>query len=113
MNIIKRYPADMDKTTTYRLLKSPKIKRLSDYAGSTINIKAWIHSDDLDNTTGELRNIISIMDDTGEVMATNSGTFVREFLDMIEIFGENLPSVEILQKRSKNGRNFITAALPD
>lgn len=113
MTIIKRYPSDMNKETTYRLLKSPKIRRMSDFAGATLKINAWIHTEDLDNTTGELRPIIAIMDDTGEVMATNSATFVREFLDLIEIFGDSLPAVEILQRRSKNGRNFITAALPD
>lgn len=115
MNIIqKKLPENATAADMYHMLKSPEIRKLSEAAGRTIAIQAYVLYDDEKGTTEEgeviAQRILSIKDADGTVYATNSQTFVRDFEDMISMFsdfGDEVHAVTVKEGRSRNGRSFL------
>lgn len=110
MKILRTSNNNMTAATVYRLSKSPAIRKLSDAAGQTIEIAEYVFYEDV-NADGKPQTICSIRTTDGDVLATNSSTFVREFSDMIDMFedmGEQVKAIKIVQGTSKGGRTFIT-----
>lgn len=110
MNIIRTSNKTMSAAELYSMCKSNSIQKLSDAAGQTIEVAAYLFYEDA-NSDGEIKTICSIKTPEGEVLATNSPTFVREFGDMIDMFetaGEQVKAIKIVQGTSKGGRSFIT-----
>lgn len=118
MTINKIYPATMNIKERYALTKSPKIQRMSNMVGSVISVEAYAMYTDEDKE-GKPRQILSIMDQDGDVYATNSVSFIREFMDIVDIAEEckefdltdALSSIEIVSGTSKAGRTYITCAM--
>ena len=80
--------------------------------GTEIAVKQWILFSDLNRNTGEAVEILSIMSEDGQVIATNSDSFKDMFFDIVEILEENEGfSIEKLGGKTKSGRNFVTCAL--
>lgn len=93
-------PAEIYKTT-----KSNSIKRMSDIADNEIiTVKDYIVYEDGSVT------ILSIITDTG-IYATNSATFIRTFLDIVDIMNDLPLNITVGHDTSKNGRKFIFADL--
>lgn len=105
---------EMNAKDLYRMTRNAKIQKMSDAANSTIKVDAWVHYQD-ENSSGKVQDIISIAEkETGMVYATNSPTFVREFLAIVKILeeaGETLDELEVISGTSKGGRTFITCGL--
>lgn len=106
MNILQQ-SAELDKATIYRLTKSPKAQRLTDAleaAGGemTISLAAWIIREEGESV------IVSMMDKDGNIFATNSPTFNREFADIADIFGDDLTEIVAFRATSKNGRTYCS-----
>lgn len=115
MKIIRSSNEHMKASDAYRLCKSPAIRKMSDAAGQTIEIANYLFYEDAD-TDGNLRTICSIQTTDGDVLATNSSTFIREFGDMVDMFeamGERVKAIRIVQGVSKGGRTFITCDVVD
>lgn len=110
MEIIKKYPADLDAKMQYKLVRSPEIKRMSDCVDSILEVSAFMRYTDIDNT-GEIKDILSLMTADGEMIATTSPTFIKEFDAITEIFGDDFGMLKVLGGRSRNGRNFITCTI--
>lgn len=106
MNIVKTIPANLTKKEIYQLTRSPKAQKISDADGSVLDVKASCLYEDTDETTGEVRTILSFLTDDGEIFGTNSPTFQRDYADMCEIFGEEPFPVEVVSGISKAGRTF-------
>lgn len=111
MNVVAKFPADMDARTQYKLLKSPKIKRMSDAVDSMIEVKSWISYSDTDSSTGEEREVLVIESLDGEMFATVSATFRREFADIVKFFGDDVGAITVIGGKSKAGRNYITCTV--
>ncbi len=111
MELIKAFPEDLDKRTIYKMMKSPEVKRMSDADGSVLEVKAWITYSDADNRTGETREILTILTEDGELFATVSGVFQREFKDIVKYFGEDVGAIKISSGKSKAGRQFLTCSV--
>lgn len=81
----------------------------------TIEIDTALFYDDLNEKTGEVREILSILGKDGRVYATNSPFFIRDFRKMIELFaqmGKALDRVAVVRSvSSKSGRDFITCSV--
>ena len=107
MNILNKFPAEMDKRTAYRLTKANSVKKVSEIAGSVINPAAWILYEDQDAKTGETKTVLTI-EDNGEMFGTISSTFIKAFIDAAEYFGEDLGAIKILTGKSKAGREYVT-----
>lgn len=103
---------ELSAAEVYKLTMSPEIRRMSDNLGAEIDVQAYcIYEDGEDD---DIKTILSIMDAEGNVFATNSSTFQREFMRMNDLFtqmGCDLPVIKVCCGVSKSGRDFITCGM--
>ncbi len=111
MEVIKKFPEDMDPKTAYKLMKSPEVKKMSEAEGSILEIDSWIHYNSPDRETGEIKEVIAIATPDGELFATISNTFREEFTDMVNYFGSDLGAIKVISGTSKAGRKYITCSI--
>lgn len=114
MEILKA-SKDLSTEEKYFLTMSPEIEKMSNIKGQTLSIDSWVIYTDNKSTDveeGKTETILSIKTTLGEVFATNSATFIKEFERIIDLFaGDGMPVnfVKVSGGTSKNGRDFITA----
>lgn len=98
----------------YQLLRNPETQKMSNNKDIPFEVDCWCIFNDVKKTTGEVQEILSIKTKGGEVFATNSKTFMDEFLIIWNLFSEkneNVPPIKVISGTSKNGRNFITCTV--
>ncbi len=109
MNIIEKSGA-LTMAEMYRLTKSPDIAKLSQVKGQVLDIEKFIVHEDV-TSDGEIVTVAAFETEQGEVYATNSKTFTRDFLDIITMCkeaGAPMPKqVKVLPKTGKSGREYI------
>jgi len=110
MKIINQFPNELSKRDAYRLTKAQSVKKMSEAAGSVLNPTAWVLFEDLNSKTGELQTVL-VMEDSGEMFATVSKTFIKEFCDACEAFDNNPGAIKVIEGTTKSGRKFITCEL--
>lgn len=108
MEVIKQFPENMDKRTSYKLMNSNEVQKMSDAEGSILETKAWIIFMDEDSKNGEPKKVIAILTEDDEIFGTISETFIREFEKMVDHFGSEIGAIKVVGGKSKAGRNFIT-----
>lgn len=111
MEVIKKFPEDMDPKTAYKLMKSPEVKKMSEAEGSILEIESWVQYNSPDRETGEIKEVIAIATPDGELFATISNTFREEFTDMVNYFGPDLGAIKVIAGTSKAGRKYITCSI--
>ena len=103
-----------DKRELYFLTSAPTIGKISEHKGEQIGVSgyAFYVDEQMNNETGEMLEveILSIKTPEGEVFATNSKTFMREFDKIASLFGNNFES-SIIEGTSKKGREFVSCVL--
>lgn len=108
---IKKQTAGLTASDIYALTKGNDVKKLSDAKGEVLDIAKFVLYDDTD-VKGNPMSVLAIETAQGVRYATNSGTFVRNFSDIIAIYeasGEPLPTkYAVGSARSKNGRDYLT-----
>lgn len=107
-NIITSYPAELSKKQLYLLTMNNQTLKMADCDGQILDIQAWAVYTDSDFTSGEEKEILSILTKEGDVLATISETFKRDFLKMAAVFGEELEKIEVVTGKTKNGRTYVT-----
>lgn len=105
MNIIKKFPEDMDAKTLYKLVKTPYVKRMVDAEDSVLSVGAWLLFED------EEKRVLVISTADGEIFATISNFFIKEFEAITEIFGDDVGEIKVISGKSRAGRKFITCSL--
>ena len=110
MNIIRKFPEDMDARTMYKLVKSADIKRMVDAEDSVFEVKSWINYIDEDSTGAE-KEVLAIETVDGEVFATISSIFISEFSSLVEFFGNDVGEIKVVSGKSRAGRKFITCTI--
>jgi hypothetical protein len=106
--------AQLSTEDKYYLTMSPDIQKMSDQQGQILDIDKWlIYSDANEDKNAEAKeqHILSIMTKDGEVFATNSPTFIKDFQKLVDLFNssnEKVEKIEIISGLSKAGRTFIT-----
>lgn len=109
MNILKTNattPAEI-----YNLTMNPQTQKMSNFKDSAIRLARHCLYEDVDAKTGEVKEILTIMDENGTVYATNSKTFQDDFFKMVELFegmGATVNEIAIISGTSKSGREFIS-----
>lgn len=109
MNILKtnaNTPAEI-----YNLTMNPQTLKMSNFKESTIRLALHCLYEDVDAKTGEVKEILTIMDESGAVYGTNSKTFQDDFFKMVELFesmGAKVNEIAVISGVSKSGREFIT-----
>jgi len=115
MEIIKKSSDELTMKQMYDLTKSPEIKKVSDNDGALLQVDAWALYNDTDKD-GNTREILSILDNEVGAIATNSVTFTRDFMEIIEMChdcGAEVQHVKISSGTSKAGRKFYTCVYVD
>ena len=100
----------------YHLTMNPSTAKMKDCKGQRIEFEAWALYQDANRKTGELMDILAIRTPEGETFATNSPTFINDFLSMWELFdsmGETVHAITVTNGTSKAGREFITCTYSD
>lgn len=115
MEIITRSGDELTIKQLYDMTKSPEIQRVSDNEGALVQVAAWVLYNDTDKD-GNTREILSILDNEAGAIATNSVTFIRDFMEITEMcgnFGTEVQHVKISSGTSKAGRKFYTCVYVD
>lgn len=105
---------EMSTEDKYFLTMSPEIEKMSSIKGMVLEIDCWIlYKDQKTDEDGKVEEetILSIRNTLGEVYATNSPTFIKEFERIIELFnddGQEVKYIKVSSGTSKNGRDYIT-----
>lgn len=110
MKILSKSNENLTPAQIYNLCKSPTIKKMKDAVDSTIEIDSWLHYIDV-NSKDEEQEILSIATPENEVFATNSPTFIREFIDMLDMMSDmdtEVHTIRVLTGKSKSDRDYIT-----
>lgn len=110
MEIKKIYPetAATDKRLVYKLTRGGTT--IQKMAGTEIAPVAWCIRDDT-NSKNEDVTILTIMDNSGIVYSTISGTFIREFTAIAELMGDDDYSIMVTTGKTKAGRDFMSCTL--
>lgn len=111
MEVIKKFPENMDARTQYKMMKSPDVKKMSDAVDSILEVKSWIQYEDVEEKTGEIKTILALETVDGEMFGTVSATFMKEFSDIVKFFGDDVGAIKVIGGKSKSGRNYITCTV--
>lgn len=112
MEIIRKSDEEMTKKDIFMMTKNQKIRTVKSLEnGAKINVTHWIEFSDVNSSTGEMVEILSIMDETGDCFATNSKSFKDMFFDIVDIMDGEDFTIEKLGGKTKAGRDFVTCGL--
>lgn len=107
--IIKTNVQDLEnnKLELYMLVRSPakNVKDIMDWEGKVVE---WVVTSE--GTEDSPKEILSFRFESGEIARTNSSTFRRSFMEIVEDFCEQ-PTIKIINGQSKNGRTFVDCIL--
>ena len=111
MNILAS-SRELNSKELYFTTKAPDIRKMSDAAGSVLDIDYWVEYQDT-NKDGETQTIISIATPDG-VYASNSASFIRAFSDIMECFTvDEIKRIKVDSGKSNAGRTFLTCVYSD
>ena len=112
MEIIRKSDEEMTKKDIFMMTKNQKIRTVKSLEnGEKISVVHWIEFSDVNSGTGEIVEILSMMDASGECFATNSKSFKEMFFDIVNIMDGELFTIEKLGGKTKAGRDFVTCGL--
>lgn len=110
MKIVKQSAETLTPVQIYNLVKSPASVGMKNALGSRVGLSCWAQYEDVDKD-GNPVTLLSIQADTGELFTTNSATFQREFVDMIDMFaqfGQEVKAINVIGGKTKAGRDYVT-----
>lgn len=95
----------------YLMTLSPKLHMIKDVPdGTIIQVDAFIEFEDVDDTTGDATNMISILSGK-EGYVAQSATFKRSLKDINDCMQGQSFSIEKLSGETKAGRAYVNCAL--
>ena len=96
---------DITKVQLYNIQKEAS-EKMKDAAGEPLKIKLWALGE-REGESGDTYQVLLIADDNDIVYSTSSATFIGQFLEALEVFGE-LKAIEVQPKKSKRtGREYL------
>ena len=110
MNIIKS-TENLSPVDLYKLTMNPNAGKMKNAAGQRLEVESYALYEDVDKKSGELQQILAIQTPEGEVFATNSPTFIEEFVKMVDFFASFnmvVDAIKVVSGVSKGGREFIS-----
>lgn len=114
MEIIKRTDG-LTAKDLYNMTKGSMVRKMSDAKGEVLDVLHYIVYKDTNSETSEVSVVLSMMTTSGGIYATNSKTFIRNFLDILTMYedtGEEVPTkFAVSSARSRNGREFLVCDL--
>lgn len=112
MEILRKSDEEMTKKDVFMLTKNQKIRTVKSLEnGAKITVVHWVEFSDVNASTGEAVEILSMMNEEGECFATNSKSFKDMFFDIVDIMDGEDFTIEKLGGKTKAGRDFVTCGL--
>lgn len=110
MEIKKQY-GEISKKDLYKMTKGDTIS-VRDAVGIEFKVSKFLIYDDI-NSKGEQVNVLAIMAEDRSVYSTISDVFKQRFMDIVETFGDELPTVDILitEGTSRQGRQYASCTI--
>ena len=109
MKIIKSFPETLNKRDAYRLTQAKSTKKMLDAAGSVLEPKCWVLSEDVDQN-GETKTALTLEAD-GELFGTISATFIDAFIGAFDELGPDMGPIRVVTGTTRNGRTYVTCEL--
>ena len=109
MNIIMSNIDMTDKKAVYKLTKSESVQMQKVERGTSLPIDKWAYYEE-ENSKGELQNVLSFTSGNMK-FSTISKTFIRSFMECVELMESDPFSIIITGGESKNGRGFVNCEL--
>ena len=107
MKIVREYGVNGDKKLRYNMVEAAGMN-LSEMVGQRFGVKAYLIVEAEDLATNEIRKSLKIVSEDGEIIGTNSQSFItsfERFLDCME--SDECTEMEVVQMKSKAGRNYL------
>ena len=102
---------NVNKKKAYQLTHAMQTRKVQDAIDSVLPVSAWVRYNDIDTTTGEAKEVV-VIESEGEIFGTISKTFIREFVDILQAFGEDDDlAIKVVQGTSKAGRKFVSCEI--
>lgn len=105
MNIVQK-SENLTRKQIYDMINSPTVQKMTNAKGQVLPVLGYVLYEDV-NKDGEVQSLLSILTENDEAYATNSKTFIGDFMTCVNIAAEELHSIEVLEGTSKAGRPFI------
>lgn len=110
MEIIRKTP-NITAADLFALTKGSQVRMLKDAKGETLDIDQYVLYAD-EQSDGSTVTVLSLKTKEGAMYATNSGTFIRNFQDILVMYescGEEPPTCfKVGSAKSKAGREYLT-----
>ena len=110
MNIIAKSSSITNPMDMYTLTRSPERSKLSEASGSVLELDKWLVYSET-NSKGEEVTLVSLTTKDGKAYTSNSATFIRDFISAVGMFSEfgvEFHTIQVMNGKSKSGREFIT-----
>ena len=114
MEIIKTNIDLSDKKAIYKLTKSSSEMVQNAPDGMSVPVVAWaLYNDPKEAKDGTTRDnqVLSYTDSAGVKYSTVSATFIREFLDIVDLMTGEPFAIIIKHGTTKGGKAFVTCEL--
>lgn len=95
-----------NKKELYLMTHTIQSGKMSDLDGQTVEPKEWALYEDVDKTSGEVKEVLTVLMPDGNVYGTISRTFIESFVDLTSELGERAPFI-VCSGTTKAGRTFI------
>lgn len=114
MEIIKTNVDTADKKLVYKLTKSSSSMVQDAPDKLSVPVKSWaLYNDPKEAKDGTTKDnkVLSFIDAAGVKYSTVSATFIREFLEIVDIMSGNPFAVLLVHGTTKGGKPFVTCEL--
>lgn len=98
-----------DKKILYKLTRDRNRQPMKK-APTELHISEYAIYDDVNNATGEVVKLATIVSDFGELFTTNSKTFIDDFEAIVEAFPD-VECVKVEKMISKKNREFLVCSM--
>lgn len=114
MEIVKTNINTADKVKVYKLTKSSGMMVQEAPAGLSVPVVDWmVYNDPKTGNDGSTKDnlVLSFVDPAGVKYSTISATFMREFLDIVDIMDGSPFAVLLIHGTTKKGKAFVSCEL--
>ena len=117
MNFVKTSIDTSDKKQVYRMTRGDSLKIEGIEKGTSLPIDAFALYDDdksrqkQDGSTEEYTQRVLTFVSEGKKIGTISATFIRSFLEIVDIMDGDKFAIIVTGGQSKNGRNYVNCEL--
>lgn len=100
----------------YYFTKNATVEKMSDVKGEVLEMDGYVLYDDATEDNDKEKKILCVKTKDGRYYGTNSATFIRAFMEIVELFetceDDQFTAFGVVPgTNAKNGREFITCCL--